>query len=81
MYDLVHGNPSSVSKSFYMSFICELPGSHFLFFFEDYATVRWSVAATNIVDAMFILHLNPDFNDYQIAYELLVSTRQYDLTQ
>lgn len=71
MYDLAHNNVSSIKKSPRLSYMRKLPGNIFIFVFKEYATVPWSIGVTNIIDAMFILRLDSQLNDYQIACQLL----------
>ena len=71
MYDLALDNISSVKKSPRLSYMRKLPGDVFIFVFKDTATVPWSIGVTSIMDAMFILRLDCQLDDYQIACQLL----------
>lgn len=71
MYDLTTSNIFSIKRSTRLSYMHKLPGDIFIFNFKDRATSSWSIGLTNVIDALLVLRLDSQLNDYQIAYELL----------
>lgn len=71
LYDLASGNPRSLRNSPRLKYLRQLPGSIYMFDFRGGSTVDWKIAVRNITDILFILRLDANLNDYDIARELL----------
>lgn len=71
LFDLARGNPRTIMKRRRLRFMRQLAGDTFLFDFKREATVEWHICVTDVNLAMFILRLDDELSDYDIARTLL----------
>lgn len=71
IFDLATGNPKSLKYSRRLKFLHQLPGNTFLFDFQGGSTVDWRICVADVTLALFIIRLDDDLSDYDIARALL----------
>ena len=71
LFDLATGNPKNLRNCPRLKYLCQLPGSVYMFNFKGEFTVDWKIAVHSVSEVLFILRLDANLNDYEIAQELL----------
>ncbi len=71
LFDLARGNTQNIQQRRRIKFLRQLPGDVYLFDFEKEATVEWHICVTDVSLALFIVRLDDELSDYDVAQTLL----------